>query len=273
MWLSDNQAKPMLQLQSDILETTGKRVLTCFMFPQHRRDPEDDKPIDKDFYISDGESFHASLWEEQRRERMQIAFDVSESENECNKSSIDRIPSPYPKEGVKLRPHVGNDNVHEPWHSSPIPSRKKSRDRTSYPKEGIKQRHRKSHEEEDLPDGRPHLARKMNGQAINALPNYPNVDTGVRGRRDARMKEAKISRPRVSTSPIHDSLQLFRADKEKMAKDKLRIRHSSPEKSESEGDNKRSDSEMYSPKRTRVLGRRKSRYVAVQAPSVGQRKA
>ncbi len=34
-----------------------------------------------------------------------------------------------------------------------------------------------------------------------------------RGRRDARMKEAKISRPRVSTSPIHDSLQLFRADK------------------------------------------------------------
>ena len=43
---------------------------------------------------------------------------------------------------------------------------------------------------------------------------------------------------------------------EKMAKDKLRIRHSSPEKTESDGDVRKSDDEMYSPKKTRVLGRR-----------------
>ena len=50
------------------------------------------------------------------------------------------------------------------------------RARASYPKEGIKQRHRKSLEQGDVPDGRHRLASKMNGQAISALPNYPSVD-------------------------------------------------------------------------------------------------
>ena len=35
-----------------------------------------------DVCFSDTESFHASLWEEQRRKKRTIAFDVSESENE-----------------------------------------------------------------------------------------------------------------------------------------------------------------------------------------------
>ena len=34
LWLSENQAKPMLNLQSDVDENTGEKVLTCFLLPQ-----------------------------------------------------------------------------------------------------------------------------------------------------------------------------------------------------------------------------------------------
>lgn len=37
LWLSENQNKPQVQLQSDTLPETGQRVLTCFMLPQQVR--------------------------------------------------------------------------------------------------------------------------------------------------------------------------------------------------------------------------------------------
>ncbi|CAG0892323.1 unnamed protein product, partial [Cyprideis torosa] len=35
IWLSENQAQPMLKFQTDVDETTGEEVLTCFLLPQN----------------------------------------------------------------------------------------------------------------------------------------------------------------------------------------------------------------------------------------------
>lgn len=37
LWLSENQNKPKVQLQSEVHPSTGQRVLTCFMLPQQPR--------------------------------------------------------------------------------------------------------------------------------------------------------------------------------------------------------------------------------------------
>lgn len=34
LWLSENQAQPMLKFQTDFDERTGQKVLTCFLLPQ-----------------------------------------------------------------------------------------------------------------------------------------------------------------------------------------------------------------------------------------------
>ena len=34
LWLSENQAKPMLNLQQDVDDNTGAKVFTCFLLPQ-----------------------------------------------------------------------------------------------------------------------------------------------------------------------------------------------------------------------------------------------
>jgi hypothetical protein len=34
IWLSENQAQPLLNFQEDIVEETGEKVLTCFLLPQ-----------------------------------------------------------------------------------------------------------------------------------------------------------------------------------------------------------------------------------------------
>nr|XP_006819738.1 PREDICTED: protein LAP2-like [Saccoglossus kowalevskii] len=94
LWLSDNQSKPLIPLQTDWDEYYQNRILTCFMFPQQPRLPDDE------IYFSDGESFHPSLWEEERRAKKQIMFDVNDSESE---RSYKRSPTPFPKEPYKPR--------------------------------------------------------------------------------------------------------------------------------------------------------------------------
>ena len=34
LWLSENQAQPMLKFQTDFDDVTGQKVLTCFLLPQ-----------------------------------------------------------------------------------------------------------------------------------------------------------------------------------------------------------------------------------------------
>lgn len=40
VWLSENQAQPMLTFQNDVDEETGEKVLTCFLLPQLEYHPD-----------------------------------------------------------------------------------------------------------------------------------------------------------------------------------------------------------------------------------------
>uniref|UniRef100_A0A3B3WR17 Erbin n=1 Tax=Poecilia mexicana TaxID=48701 RepID=A0A3B3WR17_9TELE len=75
MWLSENQSKPLIPLQKEEDPETHKTVLTNYMFPQHAEDCE---------FIpsSDSENFNPALWEEQRKQRAQVAFECDEDKDE-----------------------------------------------------------------------------------------------------------------------------------------------------------------------------------------------
>ncbi|KAG7260146.1 hypothetical protein CRUP_025403 [Coryphaenoides rupestris] len=95
MWLSENQSKPLIPLQKEEDPETHKTVLTNYMFPQQTRAEE---------YIpnSDSESFNPSLWEEQRKQRAQVAFECDEDKDEREtpprEGNLKRYPTPYPEE-------------------------------------------------------------------------------------------------------------------------------------------------------------------------------
>ncbi|NXO82888.1 ERBIN protein, partial [Sitta europaea] len=95
MWLSDNQSKPLIPLQKEADPDTQKTVLTNYMFPQQPRTEEV-------MFISDNESFNPSLWEEQRKQRAQVAFECDEDKDEreapSREGNLKRYPTPYPDE-------------------------------------------------------------------------------------------------------------------------------------------------------------------------------
>ncbi|CAB1332625.1 unnamed protein product, partial [Coregonus sp. 'balchen'] len=95
MWLSENQSKPLIPLQKEEDPETHKTVLTNYMFPQQTR-TEDYTPS------SDSESFNPSLWEEQRKQRAQVAFECDEDKDEREtpprEGNLKRYPTPYPDE-------------------------------------------------------------------------------------------------------------------------------------------------------------------------------
>lgn len=70
-------------------------VLTNYMFPQQPR-------TEDVMFISDNESFNPSLWEEQRKQRAQVAFECDEDKDEREapprEGNLKRYPTPYPDE-------------------------------------------------------------------------------------------------------------------------------------------------------------------------------
>ncbi|XP_037657834.1 erbin isoform X3 [Choloepus didactylus] len=95
VWLSDNQSKPLIPLQKETDSETQKMVLTNYMFPQQPR-------TEDVMFISDNESFNPSLWEEQRKQRAQVAFECDEDKDEREapprEGNLKRYPTPYPDE-------------------------------------------------------------------------------------------------------------------------------------------------------------------------------
>ncbi|XP_040585028.1 erbin isoform X7 [Mesocricetus auratus] len=95
MWLSDNQSKPLIPLQKETDSDTEKMVLTNYMFPQQPR-------TEDVMFISDNESFNPALWEEQRKQRAQVAFECDEDKDEREapprEGNLKRYPTPYPDE-------------------------------------------------------------------------------------------------------------------------------------------------------------------------------
>ncbi|XP_029640750.1 leucine-rich repeat-containing protein 7-like [Octopus sinensis] len=103
LWLTENQTRPLVQLQSDKDPKTGRKILTCYLFPQRSEKNQDSS--------NDAASFHASLWEEERLRRQQIHFAVGDDKDEDGKLS--RCPTPYPKEMKEKKRHVQNMMTHQ----------------------------------------------------------------------------------------------------------------------------------------------------------------
>ncbi|XP_060751378.1 erbin isoform X1 [Tachysurus vachellii] len=95
MWLSENQSKPLIPLQKEEEPDTHTTVLTNYMFPQQSRTEEYSQN-------SDSESFNPTLWEEQRKQRAQVAFECDEDKDEreapSREGNLRRYPTPYPDE-------------------------------------------------------------------------------------------------------------------------------------------------------------------------------
>ncbi|XP_051929258.1 leucine-rich repeat-containing protein 7 isoform X4 [Hippocampus zosterae] len=114
LWLSDNQSKALIPLQTEAHPDTKQKVLTNYMFPQQPRHDED--------YQSDSDSFNPTLWEEQRQQRMTVAFDFEDKKEEEDNSgkvkveiNLKRYPTPYPedlKNMVKSVQSLVGKNVH-----------------------------------------------------------------------------------------------------------------------------------------------------------------
>uniref|UniRef100_A0A8C6Q7Z6 Leucine-rich repeat-containing protein 7 n=1 Tax=Nothobranchius furzeri TaxID=105023 RepID=A0A8C6Q7Z6_NOTFU len=92
LWLSDNQSKALIPLQTEAHPETKQKVLTNYMFPQQPRHDED--------YQSDSDSFNPTLWEEQRQQRMTVAFDFEDKKDEEDNSGK-----------VKVRPSANICNL------------------------------------------------------------------------------------------------------------------------------------------------------------------
>ncbi|NXU80865.1 LRRC7 protein, partial [Oreotrochilus melanogaster] len=107
LWLSDNQSKALIPLQTEAHPETKQRVLTNYMFPQQPRSDED--------FQSDSDSFNPTLWEEQRQQRMTVAFefeDKKEEEENAGKVKVEinlkRYPTPYPEDLKNMVKSVQN---------------------------------------------------------------------------------------------------------------------------------------------------------------------
>uniref|UniRef100_A0AAZ3PCJ6 Leucine-rich repeat-containing protein 7 n=1 Tax=Oncorhynchus tshawytscha TaxID=74940 RepID=A0AAZ3PCJ6_ONCTS len=87
LWLSDNQSKALIPLQTEAHPETKQRVLTNYMFPQQPRHDED--------YQSDSDSFNPTLWEEQRQQRMTVAFEFEEKKEEEDNSGKVKVSQDF----------------------------------------------------------------------------------------------------------------------------------------------------------------------------------
>ncbi|XP_027729793.1 leucine-rich repeat-containing protein 7 isoform X2 [Vombatus ursinus] len=107
LWLSDNQSKALIPLQTEAHPETKQRVLTNYMFPQQPRGDED--------FQSDSDSFNPTLWEEQRQQRMTVAFEFEDKKEEDDGAgkvkveiNLKRYPTPYPEDLKNMVKSVQN---------------------------------------------------------------------------------------------------------------------------------------------------------------------
>jgi Leucine-rich repeat (LRR) protein len=105
IWLSENQHKPLVQLNQDTDPETGQKVLTNFLLPQQNQDDPHDNQ-------SESGSFHALAWEEERSRRSQVkwAGDYQHPEDVApsGMTSLRREPTPFPKEMRAMAKRVQN---------------------------------------------------------------------------------------------------------------------------------------------------------------------
>ena len=100
LWLSENQAKPMLKFQTDFDERTGQQVLTCFLLPQqdfHTESMENllrgSTTTDQDSRLSDNIDRHRDS-----KIHFDVPNDKDDDDTESEGSHFQRHDTPHPKD-------------------------------------------------------------------------------------------------------------------------------------------------------------------------------
>ncbi|KAL2779641.1 erbin isoform 1 [Daubentonia madagascariensis] len=225
MWLSDNQSKPLIPLQKETDSETQKMVLTNYMFPQQPR-------TEDVMFISDNESFNPSLWEEQRKQRAQVAFECDEDKDEREapprEGNLKRYPTPYPDElknmvktvqtivhrlkdeetsedsGRDLKPHedqqVVNKDVGVKTSESTIPVKSKVDEREKYMIGNSMQKINEP-EAEISPGNLPVTANVKASENLKHIVNHDDVfEESEELSSDEEMKMAEMRPPLIETS-------------------------------------------------------------------------
>ncbi|XP_035717794.1 protein lap4-like isoform X2 [Vespa mandarinia] len=110
VWLSENQAQPMLTFQNDVDEETGEKVLTCFLLPQLEYHPDDSgrlgtlvgirTTVQGDIpELSDDEG-----WQEREASRTHSVKFTDEPPEADKETPFVRQNTPHPKE-LKAKAH------------------------------------------------------------------------------------------------------------------------------------------------------------------------
>ncbi|XP_015176398.1 PREDICTED: protein lap4 isoform X4 [Polistes dominula] len=110
VWLSENQAQPMLTFQNDIDEETGEKVLTCFLLPQLEYHPDDSGRLGTTLVglrsvqgeipeLSDDEG-----WQEREASRTHSVKFTDEPPDADKETPFVRQNTPHPKE-LKAKAH------------------------------------------------------------------------------------------------------------------------------------------------------------------------
>ncbi|XP_020145591.1 erbin isoform X7 [Microcebus murinus] len=221
MWLSDNQSKPLIPLQKETDPETQKMVLTNYMFPQQPR-------TEDVMFISDNESFNPSLWEEQRKQRAQVAFECDEDKDEREapprEGNLKRYPTPYPDElknmvktvqtivhrlkdeetsedsGRDLKPHEDQQVVNKDTSESTIPVKSKADEREKYMIGNSVQRINEP-EAEISPGNLPVTANVKATENLKHIVNHDDVfEESEELSSDEEMKMAEMRPPLIETS-------------------------------------------------------------------------
>ncbi|XP_070155548.1 protein lap4 isoform X5 [Polyergus mexicanus] len=112
VWLSENQAQPMLTFQTDVDEETGQEVLTCFLLPQLEFHPDDSSRLGmlvgmrnvqggemRELTSSDDEG-----WQEREASRTHSVKFTDEPPEADKETPFVRQNTPHPKE-LKAKAH------------------------------------------------------------------------------------------------------------------------------------------------------------------------
>ena len=234
IWLSENQHKPLVQLNQDTDPETGQRVLTNFLLPQSLQNQHDYKDN-----ISESGSFHASVWEEERLKKSLVKWreggaDIGDKEGvrfDANYPNDDmgsgkglrREPTPFPKEMRAMAKRAqnlrskgvqgGSTNSSVEEQATDAIQRKKNKEH--------RPRMVRKETEEDVRDGNnvPQARVAQDGQNIPQQQQSPN---GHMMGNNIQIKEAKVTK--ANASPVLSERHILSVyQDEKTAKEELEL--------------------------------------------------
>ncbi|VDI41331.1 protein scribble, partial [Mytilus galloprovincialis] len=121
LWLSENQAKPMLKFQTDFDERTGQQVLTCFLLPQQDFHTESMENLLRGSTTTDQDSRLSDHIERHRDSK--IHFDVPKEDDTDTESEGDLVFMPSrdndPRWSMTIdveKPHTEKKSPHQSEH-------------------------------------------------------------------------------------------------------------------------------------------------------------